>query len=124
MSTPEVEDIAADKAAPAKKAVRKRAAAPAEASAPKAPASGKRTTAPAKAAAPRKAAAPKKAAAKTASVRKRASRGMQSVPVTPEERWKLIASAAYFKAQARGFAPGGEEADWLEAEREIDAMLG
>jgi hypothetical protein len=118
MSTPEVEDVPMDKAAPAKKTARRRAAPPAEASAPKASPSGKRTTAPAKAA------APKKAAAKTASVRKRGSLGVQSVPVTPEERWKLIASAAYFKAQARGFAPGGEETDWLEAEREIDAMLG
>ncbi|MVF23058.1 DUF2934 domain-containing protein [Methylocaldum sp. BRCS4] len=30
-----------------------------------------------------------------------------------------IAEAAYFKAEQRGFAPGGETEDWLEAEQEI-----
>lgn len=29
-----------------------------------------------------------------------------------------IATAAYFKAQARGFSPGREIDDWLEAESE------
>lgn len=30
-----------------------------------------------------------------------------------------ISRAAYFRAAARGFMPGGELDDWLEAEREI-----
>jgi hypothetical protein len=30
-----------------------------------------------------------------------------------------IAEAAYFKAEKRGFAPGFEMEDWLEAEREV-----
>lgn len=32
---------------------------------------------------------------------------------------KMIAEAAYYKAQARGFAPGHAESDWLSAERDI-----
>lgn len=34
------------------------------------------------------------------------------------ERLFRIAIAAYFKAQARGFAPGHEMEDWLAAEAE------
>jgi hypothetical protein len=30
-----------------------------------------------------------------------------------------IEKAAYYRAQARGFAPGYEEQDWLEAEKEV-----
>ena len=43
--------------------------------------------------------------------------------ITPDERRVLIAQAAYFRAEKRGFAPGGEERDWLEAELEVDALL-
>ena len=31
-----------------------------------------------------------------------------------------IEAAAYFKAEPRGFAPGFELANWLEAERDLD----
>ena len=43
--------------------------------------------------------------------------------VSPEHRLTLIAEAAYFRAQARGFAPGGELDDWLDAELEVDERL-
>lgn len=43
------------------------------------------------------------------------------VELTSDERWTVIALAAYFRAEKRGFAPGGELQDWLEAEREIFA---
>ena len=36
---------------------------------------------------------------------------------------ELIAIAAYYRAERRGFAPGGETEDWLEAEREVAARL-
>ncbi len=36
-------------------------------------------------------------------------------------RLDRIAVAAYYKAEARGFAPGGEVDDWLDAETEYDA---
>ena len=35
------------------------------------------------------------------------------------EAMPMIAEAAYFKAEKRGFEPGNEMYDWLEAEREI-----
>lgn len=40
---------------------------------------------------------------------------------TVEARYEDIATAAYYRAQTRGFSPGSELIDWLEAEREIDA---
>ena len=46
-----------------------------------------------------------------------------SINITSEERWKMIAIAAYHKAEKRGFAPGNELQDWAEAEQEIDELL-
>lgn len=40
------------------------------------------------------------------------------------ERAREIATAAYFGAEARGFAPGRELDDWLEAEARFDAGKG
>jgi len=41
----------------------------------------------------------------------------------PEDdaRRQAVAMSAYYRAEARGFAPGGEEEDWLAAEREVEA---
>ena len=36
----------------------------------------------------------------------------------------LIAEAAYYRAERRGFVPGGEVDDWLAAEAEIMARIG
>lgn len=36
----------------------------------------------------------------------------------------MIAEAAYYKAETRGFAPGWEVVDWLVAEREIKERIG
>ena len=36
-------------------------------------------------------------------------------------RLEHIATAAYYRAEARGFVPGLEMDDWLEAEQEYDA---
>jgi hypothetical protein len=38
-----------------------------------------------------------------------------------EQRWRAIAEVAYFKAERRGFVPGFQLQDWLEAEQEVDA---
>lgn len=35
-------------------------------------------------------------------------------------RRRRIEEAAYYRAARRGFAPGGEHEDWLEAEKEVD----
>jgi hypothetical protein len=37
-------------------------------------------------------------------------------------REALIATAAYYRAQSRGFLPGHDLQDWLAAEREIDRV--
>lgn len=44
--------------------------------------------------------------------------------VSPEERQRLIAMAAYYRAERRGFAPGRELDDWLESEAEIGQRQG
>jgi hypothetical protein len=36
-----------------------------------------------------------------------------------ESRHEIIARSAYYRAERRGFAPGYEVEDWLEAEREV-----
>jgi len=38
---------------------------------------------------------------------------------SPEDVRRRIEMQAYLKAKARGFAPGYELQDWLEAEREV-----
>lgn len=40
----------------------------------------------------------------------------------PEEAERRIAEAAYFAAERRGFEPGRELEDWLEAERHLALM--
>lgn len=37
------------------------------------------------------------------------------------DRWQRISKRAYELAQQRGFAPGAELSDWLQAEQEIDS---
>lgn len=41
-----------------------------------------------------------------------------------QEREKLIAQAAYFRAEKRGFTPGYELQDWIEAEVEVLRLIG
>ena len=43
--------------------------------------------------------------------------------VSPEERHDMIVTAAYYRAECRGFAEGCELEDWLAAEAEIDQCL-
>ena len=45
----------------------------------------------------------------------------REIPSYSDTREARIAEAAYWRAERRGFAPGGEIQDWLEAEKEIDA---
>jgi hypothetical protein len=44
--------------------------------------------------------------------------------VDPEVRRLMIAEAAYYCAEQRGFEPGHELEDWLEAEARIDVLTG
>lgn len=43
--------------------------------------------------------------------------------VSGEVRSEWIATAAYFKAELRGFAPGHEAEDWQAAEGEIETRI-
>jgi Protein of unknown function (DUF2934) len=43
--------------------------------------------------------------------------------ITADERHRMIAMAAYYRAERRGFQNDDPCADWLEAEAEIDHML-
>ena len=70
-------------------------------------------------AAPRSAA--QNAAARNAAPSAAAPRSTANAKSAPsnEEIHRLVAETAYFKAKARGFAPGGEDRDWIEAEAEV-----
>ena len=37
---------------------------------------------------------------------------------------QMIADAAYFYAERRGFAPDNELADWLQAEADVESSMG
>ena len=43
--------------------------------------------------------------------------------VTPDERHRMIAEAAYHRAEKRGFMNGDPVQDWLEAEAQIESEL-
>jgi hypothetical protein len=40
-----------------------------------------------------------------------------------EAKRRLIAEIAYFNAERRGFSPGYEIDDWLEAEQEVESSI-
>lgn len=66
------------------------------------------------AAAPKKTAAAKKPAAKRATVAKST--------ITPEQRYCMVAEAAYYHAERNGFM-GDPVQNWITAEAEIAALL-
>jgi hypothetical protein len=76
---------------------------------------------------------PSKAAAKTATTAAKPpapkpaaeSFGSQArVDISPDELRKLIAEAAYYRAKKRGFTPGYEVEDWVQAEAEVKERIG
>jgi hypothetical protein len=48
----------------------------------------------------------------------RAHESLPQAQIDTRRRW--IAEAAYYRAERRGFLPGRELEDWLEAEREMN----
>lgn len=64
----------------------------------------------------------KKTAAPKAASKPRATKSKSGI--TPEQRYLMICEAAYYKAESRGFSPENEIQDWLDAEFEINRMLG
>lgn len=47
-----------------------------------------------------------------------------SPQVSSEDLQRLVAEAAYYRAQKRGFEPGYELQDWVEAEAEVKRLIG
>lgn len=43
--------------------------------------------------------------------------------VSTDQRHAMIAESAYRRAEARGFQGGDPMQDWLEGEKEVDALL-
>ena len=43
--------------------------------------------------------------------------------ISSQDRRRMIAEAAYFHAERRGFEGGNADEDWYQAEREIDELL-
>lgn len=68
-------------------------------------------------------ATPKNAAAKPTSSSPAAKATPTKAAVTAGERLAMIAEAAYFIAQSRGFGGGKESDDWAQAEKQVDAAL-
>lgn len=68
-----------------------------------------------------------KAAARKTPAKKSPGRGTPPagilLPVSHEERWRMVAEAAYYIAQRRGFVGGDTNADWLAAEAQVDEKL-
>ena len=60
---------------------------------------------------------------KTKPVSKNATKGNGASPITPEQRYRMICDAAYFRAERRGFIGGNSAEDWTAAEAEIDSLL-
>jgi hypothetical protein len=69
---------------------------------------------------PAKKASASKAAATAKSTPKKTAK---KTTVSSEERYQMIATAAYFLAERRGFSGCYEMVDWITAEAEIDAKL-
>src|SRR5512145_160088 len=86
----------------------------------KTPAAAGKSAAPGKAPAVRRAAAPKAPVTPKAP----AAPKVPAASAVPVDRDEMVRVAAYFRALRRGFAPGYEVADWLEAQAEVDEIIG
>jgi hypothetical protein len=65
-----------------------------------------------------------RATRQSASARKTVTGQSRPAQVTAVARHGMIATAAYYCAERRGFAAGGDLEDWLVAETEIDRQFG
>jgi hypothetical protein len=66
--------------------------------------------------------AKKQVAKKKASSKKTNPSGTSAL-ISPRERYEMIATMAYYRAEQRNFDPGHDVEDWLDCERIIDQML-
>ena len=67
--------------------------------------------------------AAKPASKKKVSKKKAASASKANSLISPRERYEMIATMAYYRAEQRNFEPGHDAEDWPDCERIIDEML-
>jgi hypothetical protein len=67
--------------------------------------------------------ASKATAKKKVSKKKTASAKKSSPLISPRERYEMIATMAFYRAEQRNFEPGHDVEDWLECERIIDEKM-
>lgn len=77
----------------------------------------------AKAAAVKKVSSARKGKASMTAKRPRRKTMAAMPPISEQQRYQMIAEAAYYRAEHRGFQGGSPEEDWYAAAAEIDAML-
>ncbi|MBL3529511.1 MAG: DUF2934 domain-containing protein [gamma proteobacterium endosymbiont of Lamellibrachia anaximandri] len=80
-----------------------------------------------KVAAKKKVVAKKKVAAKKKAMpaKKKVAAAKSAKPViSPRERYEMIATMAYYRAEQRDFEHGSDQNDWFECEQIVDDMLG
>lgn len=61
--------------------------------------------------------------AKKTTTTKSSAGSTKKVEVSPEQRYIMIAEAAYYRAEKRGFVGGNSAQDWVDAEAEINQLL-
>ena len=83
----------------------------------------KERPAPAKAPTPRTV-KPAEASKKVPESSKSAFTGSGRAELSQEEVRKLVSEAAYYRAKQRGFTPGHEIEDWVQAEAEVMRRIG
>jgi hypothetical protein len=67
--------------------------------------------------------AKKKAITKKQAAKKAVPQSSASASISPRERYEMIATMAYYRAEQRNFESGHDVEDWLECEGIIDNML-
>jgi hypothetical protein len=60
---------------------------------------------------------------KTAAKKVTATSTARKLSISPRERYEMIATMAYYRAEQRNFAPGHDVEDWLDCESTIDRMI-
>ncbi len=57
-------------------------------------------------------------------VKKKTAATTDAKPVISDrERYEMVATMAYYRAEQRNFEPGNEQQDWYECEQIVDEML-
>jgi hypothetical protein len=65
----------------------------------------------------------KKTAVKKRVAKKAVAKSGIKAAISPRERYEMIATMAYYRAEQRNFEPGHDVEDWLDCESMIDSML-